>query len=540
MEKKSSFVGGAAILAAAGLIVRIIGAVYRIPLANIVGVDGMRYYQIVYPYYSALLVISSSGLPTAISKMVSERVTLGDYRGARAVFRTAFRLLCVIGVVTALFMLLGADLLAGLSYPDSAQEEVAKQALAFRAMSPALLFVSLLCAYRGYLQGMQLMTGTALSQIVEQVGKLAVGFTLASYLLERGPEYAAMGALIGVSASELLALISIFIVYRRRKPQLDERIKRAPKMQKGWNFSSISKRLMAIAIPVTIGASVMPLTGIVDSAMIINTLESIGYSVEQAGEAYSLLSANVTPLVNMPAVLTVALAMSLVPAISSYMAKKEYRQVQNAARTGLKLSLIIGTPCAVGLFVMAEPILKMLYTSLNQTQLTLAAGLLQTACIGVVFLSLVQTLTGVIQGLGKPNVPVLNLMFGGILKVVSLAILTRRPEINIQGAAVSTVVCYATAAILDCIYLVRKTNMKLNVLDVFVKPVFASALMGISVHFLYKAFMSAELSSTVATLAAVMVGVLVYGACIVVLRMFSKADLAFIPGGHKLLRFAKQ
>ncbi|MDO4572763.1 MAG: oligosaccharide flippase family protein, partial [Clostridia bacterium] len=169
MEKadKRSFVKGAAILGIAGLICKVIGAFFRIPLYNMLG-DGMQYYEAVYPFYSTLLVISSAGLPTAISRMVAERVTLGDYYGARRVFRKAMLLLLGIGAATTALMFFGADYLAASTVGTGA-------AMSFRALAPALLIVSLMCAYRGYLQGMQRMTGTALSQVVEQVGKLGFG-----------------------------------------------------------------------------------------------------------------------------------------------------------------------------------------------------------------------------------------------------------------------------------------------------------------------------------------------------------------------------
>ena len=534
MEKKS-FLRGAAVLAAAGLLVKFIGAVYRIPLNNIVGVEGMRYYDIVYRYYTWLLVISSAGLPTAISKLVSERVTLGDYRGARTVFRAAFRLLLIIGVSTTLVMYFGAHFLAGISYPAADTAEIAKQALSFRALSPALLFVSLMCAYRGYLQGMQRMTGTAASQVMEQLGKLGIGFTLAYKFLERGPEYAAMGALIGVSASELLALIVIWAFYLRRRADLVAQAARTPRSRSKPTFSGISKQILAIAVPVTIGASVMPIAGIVDSALIIRVLQGIGYTVGAAGEAYSLLYSFVTPIINMPAVLTSALAMSLVPAISSFMAQKDYKRVRSAARTGMKLALIIGMPCCAGLFALARPILSMLFSTLTQTQLTVAAGLLRTACVGVVFLSLVQTLTGVIQGLGRPNVAVVNLLFGGILKVATLLMLMYRPQINIQGAAVSTVVCYAVAGILDAVYLIRKTDLNLNLYDVFGKPLLSSVAMGTLVSLSY-GVLSQIISNTAATLVSVLLGVALYAAAAIGLRMFSPDDLAFIPGGTRFKR----
>ena len=300
MEKKqSSFVRGAAILGAAGLIVKIIGALFRVPLANQVGPEGMSYYEVAYPYYSGLLVIASAGLPTAISKLVSERVTMRDYRGAREVFQTAQKLLCGIGIMLGLLMFLLAKPLAASSGLDAAY-------LSFQAFAPALLFVSIMCAYRGYLQGMQQMTGTAVSQIVEQLGKLAIGLALAVKLLPKGPEYAAMGAIIGVTASELIALIVIWLMYRLKKRSFDAKLRRSPKTQPR-GFGIISKNLLQIAVPVTIGASISSLAGIVDVALIINILtDNLGYETSLAQTAFSLLRTNVTTLTNMPGVLTMA------------------------------------------------------------------------------------------------------------------------------------------------------------------------------------------------------------------------------------------
>ncbi len=362
-KKKVSFVQGAAILGIAGLIVKVIGAAFRIPLANTIGLIGTSYYDTAYPYYSWLLVISSSGLPTAISKMVSERVTLGDYRGAHRVFTTAMQILCCIGLLTSILMFFGSDYIARLHMLPEA-------AYCFKALAPALFFVALMCAYRGYMQGMQQMVPTAISQVVEQVGKLAVGLTLAFMLLDAGPEYAAMGALIGVTVSELLALIYVMLSYRRRWPKIRARLERSVRRE----AEPVAARLMAIALPITIGASISPLASVVDSALIIRILLKLGYAKETAQTAFSLMRTNVATLTNMPGVLTMALAMSLVPAISAFSAKRDHAGIQDTARLGLKLALIIGLPCAVGLFVLASPILAMLYPNLTEGRADLGGG----------------------------------------------------------------------------------------------------------------------------------------------------------------------
>lgn len=523
-KKKGSFVQGAAILGIAGLVVKVIGAAFRIPLANTIGLIGTSYYDTAYPYYSWLLVISTSGLPTAISKMVSERVTLGDYRGAHRVFTTAMQILCCIGLLTSILMFFGSDYIARLHMLPEA-------AYCFKALAPALFFVALMCAYRGYMQGMQQMVPTAISQVVEQVGKLVVGLSLAFMLLDQGPEYAAMGALIGVTVSELLALVYVMLSYRRRWPRIRARLERSVRRE----VEPVASRLLAIALPITIGASISPLASVVDSALIIRILLKLGYAKETAQTAFSLMRTNVATLTNMPGVLTMALAMSLVPAISAFSAKRDHAGIQDTARLGLKLALIIGLPCAVGLFVLASPILSMLYPNLTEGELTLATELMHTSSIGVIFLSLVQSMTGVIQGMGKPNVPVFNLFIGFVLKVASLLALMNIPQVNIQGAAVSTVVCYAFAGIADTIYVIRRAKLHLGLVDVLLKPLLSSGVMGFVVFMIYS-FMQDMGHRVLSTLAAVAVGVFAYGVMAIYFRFFTREELAYIPGGNQIRR----
>lgn len=436
MEKteKKSFVKGAVILGVAGLLCKIIGALFRIPLRNMMGVAGMTYYSTVYPYYSWLLVISSAGLPTAISKLVAERVTLGDYDGAKRVFRKTMLLLTGIGLLTTALMFFGANALAAATNCPGAEKS-------FRALAPALFFVSVMCAYRGYLQGLQQMTGTAISQLMEQVGKLVIGLVLVKVLLPYGYDVAAMGALFGITASEILALLVIMIfyyIYKRKHPQLEGRSVTACKND------HIIRTVLSIAIPVTIGASIMPMTGIVDTLLIKNIMLSTGFTREFADTCFAVFRTDVSTIINMPAVLTVALAMSLVPAISQACAHRDNAAVQRVSRMGLKLALIVGLPCAVGLYVMGGDVINFLFSTTPE-QLAIGTALMKSSAIGIIFLSLVQTMTGCIQGYGKPIVPVMNLGIGAFVKVVTMIVLMRNPAINIQGASISTVACYAVS-----------------------------------------------------------------------------------------------
>lgn len=545
--KKSSFVTGAAILGIAGLLVKIIGAVYRIPLTNIVGSDGMAYYEVAYPYYSWLLVISSAGIPTAVSKLVSERIALGDGIGAKRVFKASLKLLFVIGIITSVLLFALSGSIAKLSNAEAAK-------YSFMALAPALFFVSIMCAYRGYLQGMQCMTGTAISQIAEQIFKLIFGFSLAYYFVKMQPdrpELAAMGALLGVSISELIALVIIYIYYRRniRKGTLavcplliEQRVKRGPTMK------TIVKRLLIIAIPITIGASIMPITGIADSAFIINILEkknlaagmlaesdTLPTAISAARQSYTVFRSYVTTLTNMPAVLTLALSMSLVPAISEACARKDRNTVKNASSTGIKLAMLIGAPCAVGLFVIGGPVMKLLYSELssNSDLYREAVDVMYYASIGVLFLALVQTLTGIIQGLNKPRVPVYFLAIGGAIKVISMLLLMNFTSLGIRGAALSTVLCYAFAGIADTIYLIKTAKLDISYIDTFIKPIFASVLMGLLVWGIYSLVANTG-RTVVATMLSVVVGVIAYCILIIALHPLCSSDFDFIPKGAKL------
>lgn len=521
-NEKKSFVKGALILGIAGLICKVIGAFFRIPLYNMLG-DGTQYYEAIYPFYSTLLVISSAGLPTAISRMVAERVVMGDMIGAKRVFRKSQLLLVCIGTVTAAMMYFGADFLARLTVGAPA-------ALSFRMMAPALLIVSVMCSYRGYLQGLQQMTGTAMSQLAEQAGKLLIGLYLASRWMPRGPEYGAMGAVAGVTISELLALIVIgaFYIFRKRDIELMQN----PQID-GTGEKGIIRGLLTIAVPVTIGASIMPIMGIVDMSLIKNTLMSIGFSDAEASMRLVALRSNVSAIINMPAVLTIALAMSLVPAISAARAANDQKAIHTVSAMGIKLAMFIGIPCAVGLFALAGPAIDLLY-KIDAQRLSIATALMRTSAVGVIFLSLVQTLTGILQGAGKQHIPVINLFIGGVVKVVLMLTLMRNPAIEIQGAAISTTACYTVAGILDAIYLIRFTKLKLNVMDTFVKPVIAALIMGAAAYFSYQFLFAKIGSNTIATAGAILIAVVLYLFGVLRMQMFSEEDFSLIPGGKYL------
>ncbi len=528
-SKKTSFVAGAAILAFAGVLCKIIGVLIRIWAYDIIGEAGMVYYEVVFPFYSWLLIISSSGIPTAISRMVSERFSTGDFAGARQVFRRALALLAVLGLITTAVLYFGASFFA-----TSVLGKDESYVLSFTTLAPALFFVSCMCAYRGYLQGAQHMTGTGLSQLTEQVVKCVVGLLLAARWISRGPEYGAAGLLLGITVSEFVALLVVMgfrVKNRRLYMPLDA--SRTPEQGR-----PVILELLRIAIPITLGASIIPITSMLDVKMIFACM---GRYMDEAAvnQRYVALSTNVRSLINLPASLTTALAMSIVPAISGARAKRDRSGMHHFAGLGLKLSMAIGMPCAVGLFVLGGPIIQMLFRSIQPDSLRIATSIMRVASISVIFISLVQTMTGALQGMGRQHWPVWSLLAGGVLKIASNYVFLSMPTVNILGASISNVVCYGVAGILDAILVLRVTGLRIRLWDMFLKPLICSLAMGGAVFFAYMGLHALH-PGTVATLAAVLVGVGVYFLMAMLVGLFTPEELDSIPGGGRIKRFLRK
>lgn len=528
---QKSFVKGAAILGVAGLIVKFIGAIFRIPLTNIIGADGMANYQVAYPIYAALVVISTAGLPAAISKLVSERVSLGDYRGAHKVFQSAFKLLLIIGVLSTVVMLGLSGVLANAANIPSAK-------LSLMMIAPSLFFVSILSAYRGYFQGLQMMSPTAVTQLIEQAVKLGAGLYFAWLWFPKGVEYGAAGALLGVSISEIFALAVIILLYNRRKKQIKQKRRQSASITFQSRRSTV-KDLLFTAIPITLGACLMPVVNFLDTLIVTNTMASVDYSAFNPltpKTSFGVLTGSVNPLINMPAVLSLALCMSLVPAISEARAQKNPSLVSTRSAMGFKLSILIGLPCAVGMYLLAGPIITLLYSSgLEASELLVGTQLLQTLSIGVLFLTLLQTMTGVLQGAGHPTIPLVNLAIGAVVKVVISIVLIRIPSVNINGAALGTAACYGIAAVLNLAYVIKITKPSIKPFTGVLMPLLSTAAMGAVVFFMFNSF-SASLGKTTATLLCIAAAILVYIVMLFITRSISKEDMEYVPGGGRITR----
>ncbi|MBE6033766.1 MAG: polysaccharide biosynthesis protein [Clostridiales bacterium] len=525
---KKSFIQGAVILGIAGIIIKVLGAFFRIPLANLIGSEGMGYYQTAYPIYVLFLTLATAGIPIAISRMVSERIAVDDYFEAHKVFRVSFILLFSIGIVSAAICFFGAGQLVGAMGNPGAK-------FAMMAIAPALLFVPMQAAYRGYFQGMQDMKPTAVSQVTEQFFRVVAGLFLAYFLIRYGRQYAAAGASFGATAGAIGGVLTVIAIYLYKRGSLEHNIQRT-KRNGGEKSSSILAKIFVIAIPVTIGAAIMPIMNAIDVGIVMRRLQETGWTYEAANSMYGQLTGMAGPLINFPQVLTQAVAMSLVPAVAAAYKQKDMHFLRENVQIGLRMAIIIGLPCAFGLMALSEPIMLLLYPMQRESAMN-AAPCLFIMAFGVIFLSTVQTLTGVLQGVGKQMIPVRNLLIGAVAKVIITYTLTGVESINIRGAAIGTVVAYMIAATLNVIAVKKYTGAKFNFTLTYVKPVIATLFMAAAAVFVHRVLFGIT-GNALATLIAVGTAGAVYCVMLFVTRSIEREEIVRLPKGKTLLKIA--
>ncbi|MBR5344236.1 MAG: polysaccharide biosynthesis protein [Clostridia bacterium] len=483
-QKQKSIVSGVSILGVAGIICKVVGVLYRIPLTNIITQDGMGVYSTVYPTYNLLLAISSAGLPVAISRMMAHYITREDPDNARRIFRTALRILLILGAVTAVLMLaLSGALAASHNDPDTR--------LGFMAIAPSLFFVCAMSAYRGFLQGQRNMVPTAISQLIEQIGRVFVALPLAYVGMRQGdtPNIAlgVAGALLGSTLAEGVSLIYMLFQHRRSAQAL-EKVPQDPNA-KPLTTKKIISQLLLVAVPITLGACIVPLAGFIDSHMIRPLMEGAGIDKDVARILYGAYTGPVITLINVPTAIAMAMGTNLVPDIAAGLARNDKAYVAKETGIGLKMAAVVGFPCSVGMSMLAKPILYLCYRSGYEVQyLNIAAELLQISALTIVLFTMVQATSGILQGAGKQYIPMITLVVGVAMKIALNYTLVRNPEINIHGAPWASLLCYTVSMVPNLYYVCKYTSYRFSVTDVVVKPLLCAALMGEAVYILWNAF----------------------------------------------------
>jgi stage V sporulation protein B len=527
MQEGSKFIKGALILTIANIIVKILGAVYRFPLYNILGREGMGLFMAVYPLYSMMLSISTAGVPLAVSKLVSEKIALDNYEGARQVFRVALTLMLASGLIVTGVLMLAAP------HYSANMLKVSRALYPLLAIAPSIVFYAVKASFRGFFQGQQRMEPSAVASIVEQLVRVGTIFLLASILIKYSLELGAAGAAFGSVTGAAAGLIWLLIVYFRSAPEYN-RLASLSAENSLQPTKRVIKDIFALALPITIGSIIVPVVNMVDSTLILPRLQAGGFSEDAALALQGIFSGAAMSLVNMPTIFTMALGTALLPAVARAYASKQLNIIKGLSSLSIRMGQIIGLPSAIGLFVLAEPISIFLYNDLA------VARPLSVAAFAAIFISLNQTTSPVLQGLGKTYLPVSHMFCGLLIKVTINYFLTPIPSINILGPAFGTIIAFALASFLNLRAIKKLVGGGISITESFVKPSLNAILMGLSVYFLYPLFqrlafillnswLSQRFIVGAAVIVAIGVGIVVYGIATLMTGTISRSELELIP-----------
>lgn len=533
-----------AILGVASIVVRLIGIVYRVPLNNILGEKGVAYYGVAFDVYSILLLLSSYSLPLAVSKMVSKRVTLKQYKNTRRIFifALAFAFLC--GLIAFCITFFGADFFANLlNYPQSA--------IALKVLSPALIILSIMGVIRGYFQGLGTMIPTAVSNIVEQIVNAVISLVAASALFKSVSDaqiakysfnnvreaYGAAGGTLGTlcgAGAALLFLIFLFLIYRKilkKQIQRDTTDYVEP-------IGSIFKVLILTIVPVILSTTIYNISGLLDTGLFSNIMEAKGMNHDTIDVLTGMFTGNYRLLVNVPIALASALASSLIPSVVKSMAIGNRGEVIRKIESSIKVTMMVAFPCAVGIGVLSRQIMGFLFpTSSDPDKVSL---MFIVGCISIVLYSLSTITNSILQGIDKMRIPVIHSAIALVVHVIILIGMIYFLNINIF----SVVICDALFALIVCILNALSLNKylgyKQEVKNSIVMPAVCSLIMGIFAYLISFLIFKFTKSYAISVMITIIVAVVIYGILLMILKVIDADEMAMIPGGNKLYRIAKK
>lgn len=509
---KHKFARELGLLGVIGILIKIIGSFYRVPLAYIMSEDAVSYYAIAYPWYLTLIVISTTALPAVVSKLTAEAGALEDETLQYDTFIIAKKIMMIFGMLTLIALSFGAlPITTLLGYPQSF--------MAFIVLGVASYFVALNSAYRGLFQGTQNLKYFGYSQLVEQIGRVVLGLLLVLYMaaLSFNDGWMAAAGTSGAAFGAVLSWMYAKWMYAKHYKRHSAKLR---------DHRMLAKKIIRMAIPIALGASIFPLLSIIDSTMVIARLRSVGFGNE-AGVMFSYLSFYGAPIIGIAEAIIIALQVSLLPMIARCFTLKDPR-LSDQIYLGVRLSIFIGLPMALGIAGMAGPILTLLYPS-KASLIGDAQWVLMWLGLGVVFLSIYQATTGMLQGVGRYRVPVINLLIGAGVKVILGYILLGIPSINVNGAAISTLIAYAIAAFLNVmtLYKVARTpkGFAVQIFKIIISNLAMLLVARGSFAYLYTQF-----GNNISVLISIFAAAIVYAGLTFILKLVSKKDLETVEG----------
>lgn len=503
--KKQSLVKASVILGIAGIVTRFLGLFFRWPLIMLIGDEGVGYYQMSYPLYM-FYVAMASGIPVAISKIISERNAVDDIEGSFEVMKESAILMAMIGTCTTLFLFFLAKPIISFLKWDS------KAYYSLIGISFAPLIISFMTIFRGFFQGFQNMTPSAVSQIIEQIGRIIFGVGLAVFLLPRGIEFSAGGAAFGATAGAVLGSSYLYSKYKQ--------IKKSYGIKKIKSNPEILNTILKIAIPISLGATVGTIMNLIDSIVVPQKLLAAGFTNTQATILYAQLTGKASVIINVPLTLSMAICTSLIPIIAENFILKKHKELKEKINLAMKMTFVIAIPCMFGIFFLAGPIMKFIFPGKFE-----GIEILKYLSLSIPFIILTQTTTSILQGTNNYIRPVVNLFIACIVKVILTWILVPIPEINIYGAVIASIGAYVVSSLLNLLTMNFALKIKLKFYEILIKPSYASIFMIIFVLISYNILYSITTSNGVSCLISIFLGMILYILLIILFKVFKIEEI---------------
>lgn len=534
-KSKKNFLVQGSVLAAAGILVRIIGLIYRIPLTNIIGTEGMGVYGTAFSVYDILLLISSYSLPTAVSRLIARELARSRYRNSRVIFMGACIFALISGGIMAAFTWFGANFLVGLL-------EMPRAALALKTLAPTIFMMAFLGVLRGYFQGHGTMIPTALSQVFEQIVNAAVSILAAYFLFKRGaaldaaaglagynaPAYGAAGGTIGTGAGAATALIFCIIVFILYKPVMMKKVNR-DRSTRIYGYPYALKILVFTIVPILLSTTIYQLNSIIGQLIY----------AQYYGEGYESIWGSFTGqyqlLIHVPTAIAAAIGASIIPSLTTAVEHRDYDDARDKMSSAIRFNMVIAIPATVGLAVLAAPILGMLFRS---TDTTLAVQMMLIGSTAVVFTALSTIMNSILQGIGRIWVPVRNALISEVLHIGFLALMLWVFDIGIFAVVLANILFYISMGVLNYLSLRTIIGYRQEYQKTFLMPLTAAAVMGAVTfvcNFLLQKFTG---SNTLSAIVSIIVAVAVYAVMLLLIRGLEEEDLLRFPGGRKIAAFA--
>lgn len=523
---EKQFFSGVAVLALSTFIVKIIGLFYKIPMMAYLGAEGMGYFNSAYEIYSLFFVIATTGIPIAISILISENKAQKRIQNIKKIFRIALLTLGLLGLIGTIIMAIFYKEFAILINNDAA-------ALSILAISPTVLLVCISSAIRGYFQGNQMMIPTAVSQVIEAMGKLVLGLGFAIIALNKGysmPKVAAF-AILGLTIGVLISLLylALYKMFYRVRYSNDGSISTVVE-----HGSKIFKQLLAIAIPITLSSTILNLNKVIDMTMILGRLNAIGYSQTAANSIYGSYSTMAVSIYNLPATLITAISLPLVPMLTSAIEEKNIKKEKSVISTSLKLTALISFPAGLGISVFSKQILNLLFAS-QRDEIEYTAPLLSLLGVSIFLSGMITITNAILQAYKLVNKPIISMICGVLVKLVLSFVLIGIPSINIYGAPISTFFATVVIVAINLYFIVKNSGKVGSISKIFILPFVSSFLAIMSGVALYSTLLTI-LNSKIIILLVILVVVLVYLIAIIKLKAIDKEEILMLPKGDSILR----